>query len=73
MGKALCYYVVGMGLLLMACLYAVWRINLLSDALAWNRAYVLERDERWEQHIRGQAEMTRTILERLPGKSSLRN
>jgi hypothetical protein len=46
--------------------YSLWRIELLSNYLAANRAYVLERDERWERHIQGQAEITREILRRLP-------
>jgi hypothetical protein len=46
--------------------YSLWRIELLSSYLTANRAYVLERDERWERHIQGQAEITREILRRLP-------
>lgn len=64
--KLFIVYAAGVGLLLFGSLYAVWRINLLSDYLAANRAYVLERDARWERHIQGQVEMTRMILERLP-------
>ena len=59
-------YVVGMALLVLGGVYALWRISLLSEYLAANRAYVLERNARWEKHIQGQAEVTREILRRLP-------
>jgi hypothetical protein len=55
-----------MALIIFGGVYALWRINLLTNYLAANRAYVLERDARWEKHIEGQAETTREILRRLP-------
>jgi hypothetical protein len=55
-----------MTLVVLGGVYAVWRIELLSNYLAANRAYVLERDARWERYIQGQAEVTREILRRLP-------
>jgi hypothetical protein len=64
--KAIFIYLIGMGLLLLGGAYAVWRIDLLKRYLEANREYVLERDERWNQHIQGQAEATREILRRLP-------
>jgi hypothetical protein len=64
--QALFIYIVGMSLLIFGGIYALWRISLLSEYLSANRAYVLERDERWEKHIQGQAEVTREILRRLP-------
>jgi hypothetical protein len=66
--QAIFVYVIGMALLVLGGVYAVWRIDLLSNYLAANRAYVLERDTRWERHIQGQAEVTREILRRLPRK-----
>jgi len=64
--RALVVYFAAMALIVFGGVYALWRINLLSDYLAANRAYVLERDARWERHIQGQAEITREILRRLP-------
>ena len=64
--KAIFVYLVGMGLLLLGGAYAVWRIDLLKRYLEANREYVLQRDERWDKHIQGQAEATREILRRLP-------
>jgi len=64
--RAILVYVVAMALVLIGGLYALWRIDLLSSYLAANRAYVLERDARWEEHIKGQADVTREILRRLP-------
>ncbi len=63
--QALVVYVAAAALIIFGGVYALWRISLLSEYLAANRAYVLERDERWERHIQGQAEITREILRRL--------
>lgn len=63
--KAIFIYVLGTGLLVLGGVYAIWRIDLLKRYLADNRSYVLERDARWERHIKGQAAITRLILERL--------
>jgi len=64
--RALVVYFAAMALIVFGGVYALWRINLLSDYLAANRAYVLERDARWERHIQGQADAVREILRRLP-------
>jgi hypothetical protein len=64
--RALVVYLVAMALIVFGGVYALWRIRLLTDYMAANRAYVLERDARWEQHIQGQAEAVREILRRLP-------
>ena len=64
--RALLVYLTAVALIVFGGVYALWRIRLLSDYLAANRAYVLERDERWERHIEGQAEAVREILRRLP-------
>jgi len=64
--RALIVYLVAMALIVFGGVYALWRISLLSEYLAANRAYVLERDARWERHIQGQAEAVREILKRLP-------
>lgn len=64
--RSVFWYAAGMILMLFGGLYALWRIELLSNYLAANRAYVLERDERWEKHIQGQADLSREILRRLP-------
>jgi hypothetical protein len=64
--QALFFYLVGTGLLIGGGIYSLWRISLLSAYMADNRAYVLARDARWEQHIQGQAEAVREILRRLP-------
>lgn len=64
--RALVAYLAAMALIIFGGVYALWRINLLTNYLAANRAYVLERDARWEKHIEGQAETTREILRRLP-------
>jgi len=64
--RALVVYLVAMALIVFGGVYALWRIRLLTDYMAANRAYVLERDARWERHIQGQAEITREILRRLP-------
>ncbi len=61
-------YVVGLVLMLFGGVYAIWRIDLLSSYLQYNRHYVLERDQRWERHIQGQAEAVQEILRRLPQK-----
>jgi hypothetical protein len=66
--RALCVYLAAMALVIFGGVYALWRIELLSSYLADNRAYVLERDARWEKHIVGQAEAVREILRRLPDR-----
>jgi hypothetical protein len=57
-----------MGLLIFGGAYALWRIELLSNYLAANRRYVLERDAAWQKHIDAQAELSREILRRLPAR-----
>jgi hypothetical protein len=58
--------VLGLALLIMGGLYSVWRMSVLSSFQAQAWAYMKERDERWEQHAREQAGLTREILRRLP-------
>jgi hypothetical protein len=64
--RALVVYLVAMAMIIIGGGYALWRIRLLSDYLAANRAYVLERDAAWQKHIDAQAELSREILRRLP-------
>lgn len=66
--QAILVYVVGTALLLFGGIYSLWRVKLLSDYLAANRAYVQERDVRWDQYIDNQTKLTQEILRRLPRK-----
>jgi hypothetical protein len=59
-------YVIGIALLIMGTLYSIWRMSLLSSFQAQAWEYMRERDQRWEQHARDQAELSREILRRLP-------
>jgi hypothetical protein len=59
-------YVIGIALLIMGSLYSIWRMSLLSSFQAQAWEYMRERDQRWEQHARDQAELSREILRRLP-------
>jgi hypothetical protein len=64
--RAIVFYLVAMALVVIGGAYSLWRISMLSQFMADNRAYVLARDARWEKHIEGQAEISREILRRLP-------
>ena len=63
---AVAVYAAAIALVVISFLYSFWRIRLLDDYLVGNRTYVLERDARWEKHIKGQAEAVQEILRRLP-------
>jgi hypothetical protein len=58
-------YVVGISLVIISCLYSIWRMSVLGafQAQAWE--YMKERDARWEKVAADQSVLSHEILRRL--------